>query len=484
MSVQVAKEELNSLTEFQREIHVTENLSEEIISNFYRAFIKSTWYSSIPMKLAQKLEGNTVIYTVNNTFHFLIYSYLRFVTPAIKVKSQYKGRVRICWTHNLGTNIYTNAVFKEDDERFHEFDNYWSDIYYQFYQDSGAGKRDGHNIGIGNIKCLEDWSEFLPPCPINVDQPWFYSMDHALAFPIFYKNSQTRAEHKYTMRRKISDLLRVQYLDVNSNWKDKIGNIDKYLDISQDETIDVPELWGRYAYISDTELKWYRCKQNRLLYIRDIEVCDASNPNKYKSTSEVPLHCTNPCLAFFWVAENTDSSVNNNYSNYTTNTQSLYDGWDPISNITLKYGTTPRLNKMPSDHFSLAEPRKHFPSTPCERGYHGYSFAWDSTSYHGDVGIVLGNMKATLFCEINNGDIYKHITKDILDIHQDDDDDIIPLISDTNTNVSDYKVIEQSPNLGSLTDEQSPNFITRVRLLIIRKFIINNVENNYTFKVI
>src|SRR5438105_11175054 len=127
--------------------------------------------------------------------------------------------------------------------------NVWADIFFQFFQELGAGKRDNNNIGIGNVECLEKWSEFLPCYPINVDQPWFYSLDPALSFPIFYKNSQTRAEHRYIFRRKLTDLIRVQILQKDRKWKDIVRGFHKYLDISSAATIPTPELWGRYAYI-------------------------------------------------------------------------------------------------------------------------------------------------------------------------------------------------------------------------------------------
>src|SRR5437868_8318476 len=258
MSIQAAKEELNSLTEFQRDIHVLSNMSEDIISNFFKVFIKSTWYSSMPMKLKCTSDGDEIVYSVNNSFHFLMYSYMRFMLPPIRVKSEYKGRVRIAWCHNIGTNIVLQAIFKEDDDTYHTWDNVWADIYFQFYQSGGAGKRENHNIGIGNVKCLEEWTEFLPPYPINVENPWFYSMDSALSFPIFYKNSITRAEHRYTFRRKLADLLRVQILGRDHKWKDSTNKVSRYLDIEPSDTLKIPELWGRYAYITENEIKLYK----------------------------------------------------------------------------------------------------------------------------------------------------------------------------------------------------------------------------------
>jgi hypothetical protein len=402
--------------------------------------------------------------------------------PPVRVKSEFKNRVRIAWCHNIGTNIVEQAIFKDDDDTYQKWDNIWADIYFQFYQDAGANKRENHNIGIGNVKCLEDWTEFLPPYPINVDQPWFYGFDPATAYPLkIYKNSQTRVEHRYTMRRKITDLLRVQILGKDQKWKDTTSKVHKYLDVSSSSTIKTPELWGRYAYITDAEIKWYKCEQNRTFYIRDTEVCDTQNPCGYKSTAEIALHCTNPCLAFFWVAENVDATSNHNYSNYTTDTQDLYSGWDPIKSTTLKYGTTVRLDNMPSDHFSIAECRKHFPSAPCERGYHGYSYAWNSTNYHGDIGIVLANMKAKLYCSIFNNNIFTSVTYDDDD---DDDDDELEIADAPQSSDFDHKARDVK-STSSVSEDVSPGFMIRSRLLVLRKFTISAIaDNKYKYTVI
>lgn len=482
MSIQAAKEELNSLTEFQRDIHVTSGPTENIISTFYRTFIKSTWYSSVPMKLKCSSDGEETVYTVNNSFHYLIYSYMRLMLPPVRVKPEFRGRVHISWCHNVGTNPVKQAIFKEDDETYQTWDSVWADIYFQFYQKPGAGKRKNHNIGIGNVKCLEEWTEFLPPYPINVDQPWFYSMDNALAFPIFYKNSQTRAEHRYTLRLKVTDMLRVQILLKDDKWKDTTRAVHQYLDIDPSSTIKVPELWGRYAYITDSEIKWYKCEQNRSFFTRDIEVCDTPNPNKYGTTAEIVLHCTNPCLAFFWVAENRNAANYHNYSNYTTDTQDMYAGWDPVKTITLKYGTNVRLDNMHSDHFSIAEPRKHFPSAPSERGYHGYSYADDSTSFHGDIGIVLANMNAKLFCRIENNNIFTCLAFDDEEEEDGDKDEIAD--SPLGIEISSSKSYDDHKLVGPAIDDLSPSFITRARLLVVRKFTISADGDKYKFTIV
>ncbi len=453
MSIQAAKEELNSLTDFQKEIHVTSSATEDIMSNFYKPFIKSTWNSNISMKLKCSNDGHETVYTANNSFHFLIYTYMRFQLPKITVNEKYKDTVRVAWCHNVGTNIINQTSFKEDDEVFHTWDNTWADIYFQFYQKIGEGKRDNHNIGIGNIECLENWSTSLPEYYINVQQPWFYSEHVQHAFPLFYKGSQTRAEHRYVFRNKISELLRVQILE-NGEWKDTIKKIHKYISVRGDiTTINTPELWGRYSFNTETEIKWLKsCSKDRTYYTKDIEICDIPNTNRYKTISEVNLQCNNPCLAMFWVAQNNEALSLNNYSNYTTDSKNLYNGWDPIKTTTLKYGTTYRLDNMASDHFNIAESRNHFSSSPNERGYHAYSFANDSTAYDGDTGVVFSGINAKLQCLLENGNIFLQN--------------------------------ESTPNKDYVQEEdESQTFITRVRLLFMRKVTIK-VDDEGKFRIL
>lgn len=487
MSIQAAKEELKSLTPFQEELHVPKNLSEEVISSFYTEFIKCTWYSSIPMRLKCTQDGDEIVYTVNDSFHLLEYTYLTARLPRIRVKDKYKNRVRIAWCHNIGNNIIREATFKEDDEIYQSWDHVWGDIYPQFYQDAGAGKRESHNIGMGNLQCIEGWSELLPSYPINIDQPWFYSACKALAFPIFYKNSLTRAEHRYKLNRKIVNLLRVQVKSQSGEWKDltKSKQVSGLIDVaSSSDSIRTPELWGRYALITDTEINWFKCKDERVMYIRNVENCDTANPTNFGSKSEVALQSTNPCVAMFWVAENTTAQKSKNYSNYTTNADDLYKGWDPVRTTSLMYGTTKRLDHMTSDHFSIAESRKRFPSAPSETGYHGYAFSGDSMSYHADIGVVLQGLNAVLQCDIYNNDIFDISSDEDGDLY---DDDIIG---------EDDEAPEIEASLGSQIDskreerqtQEGPSFITRVRLLVMRKFTITKAkretgEEHFVFKV-
>lgn len=469
MEIQATKSELESITDYQKKLHYTENKDDKIYSKFHKEILRVTWYASALQPLSITDEGEDTIYKPNPTFHFLCYTYLKFTLPPIKVKSEYKNKYRIAWCHNVGTNIIKHASFEEDDIVYQSFDNIWLDDYFQYFMANGAGKRHNHKIGIGSVPILEDWTDQLPLYNINVEQPWSYGEDTANAFPILFENSQKRAEHKYSYRRKITDLLRMQKYDPQAgNWISvHPGSYMKFLSLGRIVSIAKPILWGRYAHINDTELNTYKCKlQKKEFYVKDIVIADSSNTKKFGTNEEILLDCKYPCLAMFWKAENMSATLLNNYSNYTCDTDDLYIGWDPISKNTLKYSNGCKFKDMDSDHFNVSESRKHFPSSPSETGYHVYSFAWHSANYHGEVGVTLSKLNSRLICKISNNDIYALPYKPDANINPDFENESF-----------DYE-IEDRP-------KESPEFMIRTRLLVLKKIAISqNSKGTFDFTLL
>lgn len=434
MDIKATKSELKYLSDFQKSIHEGSD-GENFYSRFHKVYIKTTWYCSDLRPLQNFVDGEDIIYKPDNNYHYLLYTYLRFTLPMIKVKEEYKSIVQIAWCHNIGSNIVKFASFKEDDLAYQSLDPVWYDFYFQFFMNNGTGKRKNHKIGIGSIPLLEDWNTKLPSYPINVEQPWFYSDSPCNAYPLFYRNSQSRAEHRYTFRRKVSDLLRIRIWK-NEEWSTVITEDHLHcIDFGKSTLIEKPTLWGGYACITDKELAAYRNNMpKKEIYVRDVEICDAENPCKYGQKSEISLDCTNPCLAMFWCAENQEAVKYKNYSNYTCNSEDLYEGWDPIQHNTLKYGNNNKFNMLESDHFNIAISRKHFSSSPSECGYHAYTFAWNAKKC--EVGVTFYGLKAKLICKIA--------------ANQD-------------------------------TDELEPEFITRVRLLILKRLTIKKDKDDFEF---
>jgi hypothetical protein len=264
----------------------------------------------------------------------------------------------------------------------------------------------------------------------------------------------------------------MKILGKDNKWKSvPRKKMHTYLDIEADAPLNTPELWGRYAYVTDKEISAHKClTKPRVMYIKNVEAHDVTNPNRYGTIADINLKCNHPCLALFWVAENRDATLIHNYSNYTTNTDDLYRGWDPIKTTSLEYGNTVILKNMPSDHFNIAESREHFLSSPSERGFHALSIAWNSANVNADTGIVFSSPKiggAKLFCRIDNTDIFADKSNPV--VNEDED--------------SDHLDYQDDESRTELFDEVNPNFITRVRLLIIKKFTIEEEGTKYKFSV-
>ncbi len=416
MSIGIAKIDLDTIRDLQKELHEPSN-NEELISYFYREFSKSTWYTHLPIRLdCNVMNEKDLTYTVNNTFDFLLYVYKRDFFPALRVKKEFRGRVEICWPHNLGHNTVISAQVKIDDDVLQTIDTIWYDIYSQFYMKPGY--RDQYNIYVGNIPALEQWSDFLPEYTTNVPQPFYHARDPSLAIPLLYC-SLSKVTYHYKIRARISDLLRMRlcvdneperpgdYYDKGHRWRNIPCNL-KYIE-GADSTgkLSIPELWGRYVYLTDDEREWIKCnfkETGRIYYIDDVIPCKAVNGGKLGFNVSVDLDCKTPCKALFWVAENLTAKKNNNFSNYTTNAENLYIGWNPISMYSLNYSGTSRFENMSSDHSDKMEPWYHFLSPPAEPGYNAYSFSMLSTSLDAEVGLVMAGLKTSLIVSLGNTD--------------------------------------------------------------------------------
>lgn len=484
---QIAKIELESLTKHQSaDIHGYDT-GEDVSSMFAVEFNKSTWYSSMPIKLKQSTDGGAIIYEAPNTFHYIQYSYMRASLPAISVKKEYRNKVRIAWTHNVGTNIISECSFRHEADVYHTMDSVWFDMHNQYYQRPGAGKRRNENKGMGNVDYLEKWQSELPAYPLNVDLPWFYSLNETTAFPLLYKQEVGKFTHRFIFRRKIVDLLRVQFF-TNEGWTSS-NNTDysQFIDIQSNdkENIPIPEIWARCATITNPEVaSWKQCGDGRRrIYTRDVLSFKSLNPGQYGANVEVSLNTKSPVLAMFWAAENQSALRKNCRSNYTTDINDVYAGWDPIIDHTFAYGPDKRFDKMASDHFNISESRHHFKSAPEENGYHAYSFSWDSSDYDADVGIVMGsNLKsasdAKLICSLADGDIFKSNIDTKLETIKPED-----LLDPDNTD--NNKIAPLKREDVKSTTVVSPDFTLQVRLYVMRHYDIimstNKPGQEYNF---
>jgi hypothetical protein len=269
--------------------------------------------------------------------------------------------------------------------------------------------------------------------------------------------------HVYTLRTDLKDILRMRVHLKDNTYKEIKYKADYLLN---PRPIPVPELWGRFAQVTDAERNWHK-SQVRTLYIEDVVSAKANNPSAFGARVAIPLHAITPCKAVFWVAENRDASLNRNFSNYTTDSDNLLDGWNPCATAGVKYTGSHRINELPNDHFDRSEGYSFMPSTPEEPGYNCAAFAYNLTSLNADTGIVLEPLKATLVLSLADTDPFKNAMS--VEKRYGDDGEIIP-----------EEALEANIEAAS-----TGNFIVHTKMLVMKKLTVqwNQQRQRIDYKI-
>lgn len=404
MSINASEVELKSFSESQKDINVRSDndvtLGEEVMSDFYQDFHRTLWSSSMKVKIESSSNSNTITYTIPDRWHLILYSYRTCVTPLVKIKPEYIGKVRIAWTHNLADNHVESASFFIDSISYHNLDSVSLDIDRGFYGSKNYNKNKMAAIHRGNNAICEKWSEsFIPPFELMVEDNWFYSQS-GCGLPIMYNNGGKFC-HKYTFVPP-EKLLRVQFKD-EDRWIN-VTNTQDYVTFEYTDSFSVPEFYARLVRFPNENLDWwYECLSEYKVYIRNYINYDTTKIYKYGDTEIIDIDSDKPCIAVFWLAQNHTAATYHLYSNYTTDSQNVSSGWDPILHSSLKYKkeNDHRFKELPSKHSSFMEAFKHFPTIPEDFGYHAESIAYNSVNYNGDINLIMKNLGAQLICTFN-----------------------------------------------------------------------------------
>jgi len=487
--VEIAKIDLETITEFQKELHYStkveikqgpdgpEEVPEDVMSNFYREHHKTTWYSRIPMKLTMTETEGIVTYVANNTLDRFEYADMIAEIPALRVAKEFKDTIRICWTHNLLHNIANEASMFRDETLITSFDSVWLDQYSQHYIKPGF--REIYNAGIGNVPFLEKWSDFLPAYTLTGPQPWPISEDISLSFPLFLLPDTGHLSFRYKPCLEIAKLLRMQKFDKRTNtWKDIKCNLRYVEGAGTMKRLKNPILRAYYDYLSPEERAWWSCGgKDHVYYINHIVNSDDANTSTYGKSAKVDLSC-GPCRALHWVAENQNYVTYNNRSNYTTS-DDVYNGWAPWESFELTYGgSSQRVERTSSEVSERLDSYHHGRLPPVDPGYGHYSFARNAMSLDADIGIALYKTSAQLNVRLRNTDPF---LRPVLESKIDDTDD-----EDFSDN-DDLEISSETASVaGSALLERKANFLLRVRMLVTRKlvFTYDNEKKRYEMKVI
>jgi hypothetical protein len=472
--------DFKNLTDFQKELHTKnenkDNTEEEekLISNFVREFRKTSWFMHYTKKMEYQSSGPQITYFPNMIYHLLLDCCMIQYFQAIRVKDDFRNKIQIAWPRNVGTNTVVSATFKINEDIIDNLDPIWQDMRYQHYRQVGFD----HYIeeSLGNT--YAQWTTEIPAFTTIVQQPWFYTKELSLAFPLCLTSNSTKVLHTYQMRRRVADVLRMRELQADGEWKDIPCDISKLDGVGAQATLRIPELWADYAVLSEEELEWMKCADKKDYYIETIKACKSTNRGKLGQSVEVKISGDTPCKAIFWVAENIKCRKINNYSNYTINPNysfvpfnNLSNGYNPCKRVSLGSSSLSRFENYDSDLFAGMY-YKHFPAAPKDKGYNVYPISLNTTSLDAEIGLVPSKYNYSLFIKLSNSN------PRCIPIRNTDPDDI--------SNIDFDKIVEElDPDEVRLEDRyKNDEFDIHVRLLLTRKLTFYKSKNdnkNYRF---
>ena len=465
MAISATKIELESCPQkYLTDLYSAGSSSDSMFTLFDREFVPCTWHSTHVLRLnrTEDLGNMSCSYGLDPSYHFLLYAYLRYTLPWVRVRPG-KGQYRVAWCRNVGTNIVRQAEFVHGEQNYPGFDSVWLDTYFQWFLPHD--RLPAHNRCVGNIPALQEFSSFLPQHIVNLEQPWFYSCKGFPGWPIM--KAGAGSHHRYTFR-PFKSLLRVEQKGLDGVWRNVTGsvNLDSIVEFGPGVAA-TPEMWGKYALLDRPEYDAYMgCPDNEVktFFVKDVVAIDSINSAPYNTSCSLTLESKTPCLAFFWSCSNVQARAVHDYSNYTTDPLDSAAGCDPINTNSFKYSNVYKFNKMPSDHFNMAVGRYHFPAVPRETGFHAYCVANDPSSGDGEVALVFGaddkavcRLKADLIL-----DFVDPLENSLPSAHpegQADDDE----------------------SLVMLDPPRKSTFLSHVRLLTIRKLTITKDPNTRQF---
>ena len=422
--------DFENLTEFQKELHTFED-GEQVGSDFYQPYIKTTYsyYIPIQMKGALGMEKGktTVTFTCkeSSSMDYLMYTTRIHRLPRIEVLDEYKDTIQICWCHNMGNNVAPLAIFEADDKKIFSIDKGWADDHSQFFAANKANFREMQNRGLGNVDELEEWTNCLEEYVLSINDPWYYSEASALAYPLYYNRGAT-INHNFVLEDRVDNLLRVRIREPETKqWVYTSGYNPacmKGLD-PNNPVLQPPELWGIYARIRKEDRdrvlldfnpvldangkktsRYTASQKERLIMYTEFVISSVDNDIRhYNEVATIHLDTINPCKGITIKALNLDAEENNNLSNYSTNTNDMENGRNPLVSFTQRYGQTVKFKDMHAVHFERIFPMRHCPSCPEDPGYNFLPIAYNFGEHLPTNGIVFRpDYKGTLEITLGN----------------------------------------------------------------------------------
>lgn len=377
----------------------------DAVTPFPKAMSPILWYTNTFIECrTKKVDEKRISYTIPHGFHLLSYTVYVQPIPKLWIPDQYKNDYRIKWTDDICIHTNILSELRCGNIPLPMFDNYYMLDKRQFDRDSN--NEHSTQKDMGNCKEITGWNSILPSTELKMSHPWFYTKDDN-AFPLYELNEANKLTHILTLNNNVSSLLCMQQRDESGKWRDIKVDLTKIegLNSLENNKLPQPKFYASVSHITKKQIAGYRRNNpSSTFYIEDVLM--DSKPGDNIVSFELP-NINALVNSIYFKAQNSNSLVYNNYSNFTSHRSIKRKGEDPTQDFSVDYdsGSGVKINSLPTYLFSGQFVKNHYKSTPVETGYH----AWTplcSTSQIVDSGISLRS-KTRVSISIKDAFTYK-----------------------------------------------------------------------------
>ncbi len=427
-----------SLQQPEQERFHTTKPGDAFYDPFYKPYGPTPWTSGHKTRVDVthvNVDGkDELTYRFDTSHHMLIRTYHEWSSPEIKVKADLKECVQIAFCTNVGNAPFRKGEFRIGGEHIQGLDDVYYDQCLQYYRK--PDETENIQEDIGNVPMLQDWQHTLPSYPFDIKHQWMYNEnwndenDVHNSIPLLFFEGKS-VEHLYQASLELKDILRMRVMTEEGVWQILETPEFDYLEgVDENTKLEIPRMWAFYASFKDEEvqrrkdelIRYYQLQRsgqdteglfNGEYHYTDMVAPDHENPVQYGEAASVNLHTETACTAILWTLRNVQAAKKGCRSNYTTNCESIKDGWAPIGSTSLKFGDY-TVFEGDFRHFSKGHPSGAFSSRPYAKGYAAHSIAIDSRGKEPGCGLVLAGTKAVLKINCKNTDIFineSHVVK-------------------------------------------------------------------------
>jgi len=365
-----AMKDLSFVNEMQKYISDSKNELYSSIINDRRFFTSRNVF--FDEQLPYSGNDSEFDFTFSGNAHTLISTWLCQKLPSVKVKDEFADRYRIAWMpKTLILMIESGCIIRKSDNKQlgEPINSYILDNRLEFET------RENYAQTIELLQGTTEWSKSIDSCYIMMNQPFFYSGEKQALKKIL--TPDVDYIHRYRLRRRISDILRIQILE-KGIWVDcdssEIRAKCEFNTITADGFLGHrPEMWGRFNVMNEEEVESIRdiAKTSYLSMFRElIEINPPNNQVRGKGRLNFMINRRAAIRGFYFMIVNMDSSQVGNHFDYSNSY-----GMDPITTTSLVRNETDiEWERLPAIHHSKRIPLMVGLRVPETVGLHYHAF--------------------------------------------------------------------------------------------------------------